>query len=74
MSHKNIISVESLNKAMKNSNNRAIRINKALDLDTVYVVGRNIIKEDAQGRKTTIKRLSNTPNKGNTIQGTLKLK
>lgn len=74
MCQKNFISVESLNEALKNSNNRAIRLNKALNLDTVYLTGRNIIRENAQGNKTTIKKLAGSANKVNTIHGTLILK
>lgn len=49
------ISAKSLNEAMRRSNQRAIRTNKALGLDTVYVEGNRIIREDADGRTSTIR-------------------
>ena len=58
MDKKNSISAKSLNKAMKSSSKRAIRTNKALGLDTVYVKGGNIVRERADGSTSTIQKLN----------------
>lgn len=73
MSKKKTISAKSLNTAMKSSNQRAIRINKALGLDTVYVKGKTIIREHADGRTSTIQKLNGPSSKSHSIKGPLKI-
>lgn len=73
MDKKNTISVKSLNQAMKSSNQRAIRTNKALGLDTVYVKGGHVIREHADGSKSTIKKLDNSSSRSYTIKGPIKI-
>ncbi|MFD2532983.1 hypothetical protein [Gracilimonas halophila] len=73
MSKKKTISAKSLNRAMKSSNQRAIRTNKALGLDTVYVKGKSIIREHADGGKSTIQKLNGSSLKSRTIKGPLKI-
>lgn len=73
MSKKKTISAKSLNQAMKSSTQRAIRTNKALGLDTVYVKGGSIIREHADGRTSTIKKLNGSPSKTQKIKGPLKI-
>lgn len=74
MSKKKTISAKSLNRAMKSSNQRAIRTNKALGLDTVYVKGGGgIIREHADGRRSSIQKLNGNISKSNTIKGPLKI-
>lgn len=67
------ISVKFLNRAMKSSNQRAIRTNKALGLDTVYVRGYSIVREHADGRTTTIQKVDNKSSIAKTLNGPLKL-
>lgn len=73
MSKKKTISAKSLNRAMKSSNQRAIRTNKALGLDTVYVKGGTIIREHADGRRSSIRKLNGVSSKTNTVKGPLKI-
>jgi methionine synthase II (cobalamin-independent) len=73
MNKNKTISTKSLNQAMKSSNRRAIRTNKALGLDTVYVKGNNVIREHADGSKSTIKKLNGSSSKSPTIKGILKI-
>lgn len=58
---------------MKSSNQRAIRTNKALGLDTVYVKGGSVIRESADGRTSTIKKLNGSSSKPQKIRGPLKI-
>ncbi|MFA5670044.1 MAG: hypothetical protein WC967_12420 [Balneolaceae bacterium] len=73
MNKKKIISVSSLNQAMKSSNQRAIRTNKALGLDTVYVKGRRVIREHVDGSTSIIKKLNKPLSKPHTVKGPIKL-
>jgi len=73
MSKKKSISAESLNKAMKSSNRRAIRTNKALGLDTVYVKRGNVVREKPDGSITTIHKLTGKVTVSNKVKSPLKI-
>ena len=68
------ITFDVLIKAMHQSNTDAIRINKALGLDTVYMEGNRIVKEDASGTVTTVKVLDRPPSVKVTLNERIKLK
>lgn len=73
MSKKNSISAKSLNKAMKSSNKRAFRTNKALGLDTVYMKGGNVVRERADGSTSTIQKLNGKKTVSNKVKSPLKI-
>lgn len=51
------ITVRTLNKAMDNSYQRAVRINKALKLDTVVVQGDSVVRISPDGSIKPIKKI-----------------
>ena len=71
---KDIITIDVLHKAMQRSNTDAIRINRALGLDTVYMEGNRIVKEDASGTVTTVKVLDRPSSVKITLNERIKLK
>jgi hypothetical protein len=57
MKKSNKIDVKTLNRAMKRSVQKAIRVNKALELDTVLVKGNHIVRVSPDGSSKTVKKL-----------------
>jgi hypothetical protein len=72
MKKSNKIDVETLNKAMKSSAQKATRVNKALELDTVLVKGNKIVRITPDGRSKTIKKLKKR-NRTNGVTKPIKL-
>jgi len=57
MKNRNKIDVKTLNRAMKRSVQKATRVNKALELDTVFVKGNYIVRVSPDGSSKTLKKL-----------------
>jgi len=57
MKKRNEIDVKTLNSAMKRSVQKATRVNKALELDTVLVKGNHIVRVSPDGSIKAVKKL-----------------
>lgn len=54
---KNKLNVRTLNRAMKRSVQKATRVNKALELDTVLVKGNHIVRVSPDGSSKPVRKL-----------------
>ena len=57
MKKRNKIDVNTLNRAMKRSAQKATRVNKALELETILVKGNHIVRVLPDGSTKTMKKL-----------------
>lgn len=68
MKKRNEIDVKTLNSAMKRSVQKATRVNKALNLDTVLVQGDHIVRISPDGSIKTVKKLEKSTQKNGSVK------
>jgi len=68
MKKKNKIDAKTLNRAMKRTVEKATRVNKALELDTVLVKGNHIVRVSPDGSSKNLKKLEKSSNANGTIK------